>query len=147
MPEQPGDGGIGFSWFAIEVVSVPVYEGQEVEFVFECEVDLTGLIPVEPPFEIQVGAGTHFTSGPIDIRKEVEFVFPALVEVPSSDHLVEFAFSGETVLVRPVEFSILASTSAIRPVRFDFEAEREPAYLWVQALREDEEFMEILLSG
>jgi hypothetical protein len=27
MTERPGDGGVGFSWFAIDVVSEPVPEG------------------------------------------------------------------------------------------------------------------------
>jgi len=123
MSEQPGDGGVGHSWFSIEVVSVPV----------------------EPAAPAQGGGdgGGGFTS-PV-VPRPIEFRFRGRLRGPKLEPITA-RFSATTSAVRTIETILPGRAHAVKQVAFMFAGQREPAYVWQRTLEDDDELLMLLYS-
>lgn len=127
MAEQPGDGGRGHSWFAIEVTS---------DYVD----------PALPPPPTEDGAGGlegGFT-GPV-VPRPVAFRFPARVRGRTIEPF-EARVAASARVVRTVEWVVPGETHAVREVVFTVSGFRDPAYHWSEVLRDDDEVLAILYA-
>jgi hypothetical protein len=128
MP-QPGDGGVGYSWFAVEVVSVPYIPPPPTR----------GPTLQPRPHRAADGQGGFFAP----IGRRVQF------GVPFSGGLVrriEVRAPVQTTSVRKVTATAPVSIHASKHVQFAVPVTREPAHRYAQALREDDEILMILMS-
>ena len=163
-PAQPGDGGSGYSWFAVEVTSEPVPEGPvnvgifvRLPFEIEAEVQPTTTVGItralaysveqtepepsaHPP---ETGGGTHgYVAGPIGVGQDFEMRIPASVRIK----LPRFETTATTkvAVTRRVEFTRAGSVSGVRNVELRFSGMRESADRWGNLLREDEEILTLI---
>lgn len=122
---QPGDGGRGYSWFAIEVTSEPVPD------------------PIPWPEPLTSGPGDAQSGFFAPIGRRVQF------GVPFSGGLtrrIEVRAPVQTTAVRKVTATAPVFVHASRRVQFVVPVTREPAYRYAQALREDDEILAVLMS-
>lgn len=139
MAIEPGDGGPGHSWFAVEVTSEPVPEP----------------VPWPEPEapEPDVGGGRTFTYGGggggsfvgITPRKRVRITVPMRVETNRRE-IIAASLSGEVAAVRPISVRLAGNIQASRRVQFAFEGARAPAHRWNAIIREDDELLLALVS-
>jgi len=115
--ERPGDGGVGHSWFAIEVTSQPVVEPGVPEFGGS---DLLHTL----------GAGPIGSRVEIDIPGEISLGRPVEIEVAGQLALAQ-AFSAE--------FPVTIPTGKV--VSLAVPGERAPGTFFASLLREDEELL------
>lgn len=126
MAEQPGDGGRGHSWFAIEVTS-----------------DYVEPTPL-PPTETGAGGLEGGFTAPV-VPRPVAFRFPARVRARTVEPF-RASFTASARVVRTVEWVVPGETHAVREVAFAVSGFRDPAYHWSEVLRDDDEVLTILYA-
>lgn len=123
--EQPGDGGIGHSWFVLELTS------DHVE-------------PEEPAAPEKVGGSTgHQVYGGGPWMREAEFRFDGKLSLQREVELRPAKGSVTAKAPDVVEFRFSGSLMGDRSVQFVHHGKRTPAQTWARLIAEDED---ILLS-
>lgn len=121
---DPGDGGLGHSWFAIELVSVEEPQAP---------VDTTGAGGLEGGF-----------TGPV-VPRPVAFRFRGKLKGPRIEPY-HMKVNASISVVKTVERVLPGKARAVREVTFSVSGFRDPAYRWEEVLRDDDELLAILYA-
>jgi hypothetical protein len=140
MAEQPGDGGPGYSWFAVEVTSDPVEPGA-----------FPWPEPVQPPPPVEQptfgGSGERIVSGGGLGLEEQEFELRiplfADISLPRHEQITPLVAS----FTRPIEARFPFEIAVEKPVELRVPVERLSAERWNSLLAEDDELILLGVLG
>jgi hypothetical protein len=138
-------GGVGFSWFELELTSDHVGAGGVGHSWFELELTSEHVGPEEPP-EPQEGirsGGAHTISmGGMPLVGEQERLrVSGRVETGQPLVPVRFTAAGIVSAQKVVTLVAEGSVGMMKDVRLSFSAERDRAECWSNQLREEDELL------